>query len=92
MNIFFLEDLLLLEFSESDSSVFLYRIVNLIVIFFLFSNIQRSISHSTFIQQKLFSSIINILYLTRIFLILINVDFDIYLKLYLSFEIILSSF
>src|SRR5437773_3703332 len=55
-NTFFLDGLSSSELSESDSPVFLYRIVNLTVISFLFSSIQRSIPRSTFTQQKLSSS------------------------------------
>src|SRR5436190_23581801 len=62
------------ELSESDSPVFFYRIVNLTVISFLFSSIQRSIPRSTFAQQKLSSSVINILCLTGTFLAPISSD------------------
>src|SRR5436189_3839383 len=80
------------ELSESDSPVFLYRIVNLTVISFLFSSIQRSIPRSTFAQQKLSSSVINMLCLTGTFLAPISADPDTYSKLRLSSETALSSF
>src|SRR5881394_925400 len=70
----FFDGLSSLEVSESDFPVFLYRIVNLTVISFLFSSIQRSIPCSTFAQQKLSSSVINMLCLTGTFLAPISSD------------------
>src|SRR5436190_9248813 len=88
----FLDGLSSSELSESDSPVLLYRIVNLTVISFLFSSIQRSIPHSTFAQQKLSSSVINIECFAGTFLAPISADSDSYSKPRLSSETTLSSF
>src|SRR5436190_20298107 len=80
------------ELSESDSPVFLYRIVNLTVISFLFSSIQRSIPRSTFAQHKLSSNVINMLCFIGTFLAPISANLDTYSKLHLSSETTLSSF
>src|SRR5438477_5408818 len=88
----FLDGLSSSELSESDSPVFLYRIINLTLISFLFSSIQRSMPRSTFAQQKLSSSVINIEYFAGTFLALISADPDSYSKRCLSSETALSSF
>src|SRR5436190_18897916 len=87
----FLDGLSSSELSESDSPVFLYRIVNLTVISFLFSSIQRSIPRSTFAQQKLSSSVTNIECFAGTFLAPISADPDSYSKPHLSWETALSS-